>query len=261
MDCVAIIPARYHSVRFPGKPLATLQGKALICHVVERCQQVAGVTRVIVATDDERIAAAVQSMGAEARMTPADLASGTDRVALVAESERAELILNVQGDEPLIGVEGLSRALRSFSESDAGIGTLRTALTNPADLWDGNVVKVVVSDDERALYFSRAPVPFPRASWLAAENERGAEVIRFAAAPELPGPYWVHVGVYMYRRQALARWARIPPSALERAEGLEQLRALQEGETIQTYLVDETMPGVDTPEDLERVRQHLGGKS
>ena len=103
-------------------------------------------------------------------------------------------------------------------------------------------------------------MPFPRASWLAAENKRGAEVIRFATAPELPGPYWIHVGVYMYRRQALARWARIPPSTLECAEGLEQLRALQEGETIQTYPVDETMPGVDTPEDLERVRQHLAGE-
>ena len=255
MDCIAIIPARFDSVRFPGKPLASLAGRPLIHHVVERCREVSLLEQVIVATDDDRIAEAAEAAGAEAVITPADLASGTDRVAWVAERGQARVIVNVQGDEPLIESAGLERAIAAFRESDADFGTLRAALREPEDLWNPNVVKVVVDAAGKALYFSRAPIPFPRACWNAKES--APALLRFHHAPPLPGPYWIHVGVYLYRRHALARWAKLSPSRLERAEGLEQLRVLEAGETIETYEIEESVPGVDTPEDLERVREYL----
>lgn len=259
MDCVAIIPARFASVRFPGKPLASLLDRPLLAWVVERAADVPGVDRVVVATDDERIAEAARAAGAEARMTPADLASGTDRVAAVAAGLQCDVILNVQGDEPLLDAVALGRALAAFRESDAEYGTLRAPLREARDLVDPNVVKVVVDDRERALYFSRAPVPFPRAA-AAPRDDRQEPGIRFRELPPLPGPWWMHVGVYMYRHRALQRWARMPPSSLEITEGLEQLRVLQAGETMCTYAVGHAVPGVDTPEDLRRVEALLAAE-
>lgn len=257
MDCVAIIPARYRSVRFPGKPLASLAGRPLIEHVVRRVASVPEVGRVLVATDDERIAAAAVVAGAEARMTEPDLPSGTDRVALVAAGEDAEIVLNVQGDEPLVDPQALSEAIAGFAATNAEFGTLRAPVREARDLFDPNVVKVVIDDDGRALYFSRAPIPFPRAAWLAADNRPGEPAIGFAGVPELPGPWWIHVGVYLYRSPSLQRWARMPPSTLERIEGLEQLRILQAGETMLTFPMAHSVPGVDTPGDLERVERLL----
>lgn len=254
MRCIVIIPARFASVRFPGKPLALLSGKPMIVHVAERCARADGIDRVLVATDDDRIAGAVREAGYEAVMTPPDLASGTDRVAAAAAGEDADVVVNVQGDEPLLDPVGLGAAVTAFLQDGADLGTLRAPLTEVRDLWDPNVVKVVVDREGRALYFSRAPVPFPRAAWLAADNRAGLPQLRFDPAELGRHRYWAHVGVYLYRRQALMRWARMPPSALEVAEGLEQLRVLEAGESLQTYQVRERPLGVDTPEDLERAR-------
>lgn len=257
MGCIAIIPARFHSVRFPGKALASLAGKPLIQHVAERCRQIEGVDRVIVATDDERIAEAARQAGAESIMTPSDLASGTDRVAHVAAGLETDVVLNVQGDEPLLDPIALGGALRQFIDSGASFGTLRAPLEEVADLWDPNVVKVVIDRSGRALYFSRAPIPFPRDSWRAGDNPRGRAEIRVNPNARLTDAYWLHVGVYIYRRTALARWARIAPSPLERLEGLEQLRILEAGESVHTFPIADSVPGVDTPEDLERVRRYV----
>lgn len=267
MDCIAIIPARYASVRFPGKPLASLDGRPMLAHVVARVKAIEGVERVLVATDDERIASVAADAGADPRITPADLASGTDRVARVAREEGAELILNVQGDEPLLEPKGVARALEAFAVSDADFGTLRAPLAEPEDLFDPGVVKVVTDDSGRALYFSRAPIPFPRdslssgtaqAEAAAADGGEGP-VLRFGPVDAAAGPWWIHVGVYLYRRRGLERWARMPPSTLEQTEGLEQLRILQAGEVMQTFPLDRAVPGVDTPEDLRRVERLLAG--
>ena len=265
MDCVAIIPARYGSTRFPGKPLATLLGRPLIEHVVARCAAVPGIARVVVATDDERIVEAVRGTAAEAVLTSGEFASGTDRVAYVAAQLDAEIVVNVQGDEPLIDADELGMALRAFGESGVDFGTLRAPLRDAADLWDPNTVKVVVDSEGTALYFSRAPLPAPRANMLGWQQEdagpRRPVRLGFDGAPDLPGPYWVHVGVYLYRTPALLRCARMPRSPLEVAEGLEQLRILEAGERMHTYVVSESLPGVDTPEDLDRVRLVLGDNS
>ncbi|HJO04844.1 MAG TPA: 3-deoxy-manno-octulosonate cytidylyltransferase [Acidobacteriota bacterium] len=252
-----MIPARMRSSRFAGKPLALLAGRPMIQHVAERCAAVDGVGRVIVATDDERIVDAAMDVGVEAMMTPASLASGTDRVAHVAEQIECSVVLNIQGDEPLIDPDEVSGALASFSAGGYDYGTLRAPLIDVRDRWDPNVVKVVVDNVGRALYFSRAPLPFPRDAWQAASNCAGEPLLAFDPAALATAPCWIHVGVYLYTHQALAGWARIPRSQLEQVEGLEQLRVLEAGKVIQTFPVAEAVPGVDTPEDLERVQRLL----
>jgi len=219
----------------------------VLAHVVERCLELEAPDAVVVATDDERIAAAAVAAGASAQMTPEELQSGTDRVAYVAEKLAAEIVVNVQGDEPLFDVAGLNAAVDRFVASPHEYGTLRAPLSEPRDLWDPNVVKVTIDGEGRALYFSRAPIPFPRDSWSAADNVAGEPALRFGNPPGLPGPYWAHVGIYMYRRRALLAWARMPQSSLERLEGLEQLRILEAGGALQTYPVEESPPGIDTP--------------
>lgn len=259
MDCIAIIPARYGSARFPGKPLATLAGRPMIQHVIERCRATPGIEGVVVATDDERIASAARAAEAIALETPPELSSGTDRVAMAARRYPARVIVNVQGDEPLIDPEALGGAVAEFSGSGADFGTLRSPLGEMRDLWDPNVVKVVVDRDGRALYFSRAPVPFPRRAATSVRRREDRTVIEFREEAAGPARRWIHVGVYLYSRSGLERWATLSPSELEAAEGLEQLRLLEAGETIVTYPVAEALPGVDTPEDLERVRAYLTG--
>ncbi len=264
MDCVAIIPARFGSTRFPGKPLATLQGRPLIEHVVARCSQVAGIDRVVVATDDQRIVDTLDGSAADVMLTSADFESGTDRVAHVAEQLDADIVLNVQGDEPLIDAVELSAALATFRHSGADYGTLRAPLVDAADLVDPNTVKVAVDTNGVALYFSRAPIPYPRALQRPSDSgpERGAETPWLPLEGPIPeGLHWIHVGVYLCRTPALLRWARMPRSPLEIAENLEQLRVLEAGGRMHTYEVSEALPGVDTPADLERVRQALGDKS
>lgn len=235
-ETVIIIPARYGSTRFPGKPLADLWGKPVIQHVWERAGRTPRCGRVIIATDDERIAAAARGFGAEVAMTRGDHPSGTDRIAEVAAGLAADLIVNVQGDEPLVDPAAIEAAIAPL-EGDPTIpmGTLYAPVESVGDLADPNIVKVVVDRAGFALYFSRLPIPFVR--------DDCAEVRRYR-----------HLGLYVYRREFLLELAALPPTPLEQAEKLEQLRALEHGHRIRVVEIQEASPGIDTPEDLERLR-------
>ena len=208
----------------------------MIEHVYERAASAARVSRVIVATDDRRIADAVRAFGGEAVMTSASHQSGTDRLAEAAASIACDVIVNVQGDEPVLAPETIDAAIEPF-QVDPGLemSTLRRAITDPAEHQNPNVTKVVVDRDGFALYFSRAPIPYTRPGQPAA-------------------PAWAHVGLYVYRRETLLRLAALPQTAMERAEALEQLRALEHGIRIKAIETRHETIGVDTPEDLERVR-------
>ena len=223
---------------------------------MERVLRVPGLDATVVATDDERIADAVRATGADVLVSAGEFASGTDRVAAAAAQYPADVIVNVQGDELLLDAQGVGEAIERFRAADFALGTLRTPLAASGDLWNPNVVKVVIDDEERAMYFSRAPIPFPRTLWHA---NSAASDLSSANLGAVGGPQqaWVHIGVYLYRAAALERWAATPPSPLEDAEGLEQLRVLEAGEHMQTYLVNETIPGVNTPEDLDRAAAAL----
>jgi 3-deoxy-D-manno-octulosonate cytidylyltransferase len=236
MMIVGIVPARYASVRFPGKPLAPLAGKPMLLHVVEACQAAQKLSRVAVATDDERIAAAARGAGCEAVLTSPQAASGTDRLAEAALSLPADIYVNIQGDEPLMSPQNIDRAIEALLASgERRIATL--AIPFPAaEAPDPNVVKAAVAKDGRALYFSRAPIPFPR-----------------AGAPA----YRKHLGLYAYRAETLAELAALPPSPLERTESLEQLRWLEAGYDIWVAEAWSDSIGVDTPEDLRRVEEFL----
>lgn len=236
---VVVIPARYRSTRFPGKPLADLHGRPMVVHVVERARLVPNVARVLVATDDARIADAVRAHGGEAVMTREDHASGTDRLAEVAAGLDCDLVVNVQGDEPLIAPAMIAQAIEACAaDPSLPIATLRRAIDRLADFLSPHVVKVVVDRHDNALYFSRAAVPFARD----------------AAEPSVPPGAWKHVGLYVYRREVLLQLAALPPSRLERVEALEQLRALEHGFRIRAVETHDDSVGVDTPGDLDRVR-------
>lgn len=217
-----------------------------------------GIDATVVATDDERIAAVARETAADVLLSSGDFASGTDRVADAASRYSADVIVNVQGDELLLDAAAVGAAIERFSESGVDLGTLRAPLTERQDLWDPNVVKVLIDDNERALYFSRAPVPFPRSEWQAVVAQGDGSprhwVPRMAADEGLAMRAWAHLGVYLYRPDALTSWAALPPSTLEIVEGLEQLRVLEAGRDMQTYLINEMIPGVNTAEDLERAR-------
>ncbi|MFQ5591745.1 MAG: 3-deoxy-manno-octulosonate cytidylyltransferase [Phycisphaerae bacterium] len=248
MTTVAVIPARYSSSRFPGKPLAKQTGKFLIQHVVERVRGCSMVDRVIVATDDQRIVRAVESFGAEARLTRPDHASGTDRVGEIAGTlglADDDIVLNVQGDEPEINAEDLDCLIgrMAAASAPAEIGTLATPFDDagPRDgngsPLDPNCVKVVVDRSGRALYFSRCPIPYP--------HETQGVVDR-------PSRWLLHLGVYAFRAGTLrliALEAGRPRGKLETAESLEQLRWLEDGRTIAVVIVDHRSVGIDTPED------------
>ena len=237
---VGIIPARFHSTRFEGKVLAPLAGKPLIQHVYERAQGARCLERVLVATDDERIVRAVEAFGGEAVMTSPEHPSGTDRAAEVARGLEAEIVVNIQGDEPLIRPEMIEAAVAPLEADPAVVmGTLMCRLKDPAELADPNVTKVVVDREGFALYFSRSPLPYPGLSGL---DE---------------GPFFRHVGLYVYRKDFLLTFSQLEPTPLERTERLEQLRALENGYRIKVTLCDYLPAGVDTPEDLERVRRLL----
>ena len=236
MAAVCIIPARYGAKRFPGKPLARETGKFLIQHVVDNAARARCFDRVIVATDDERIAAAIASFGGDARMTRADHPSGTDRVAEVAEGLDAEVIVNVQGDEPDIRPELLERLVELLDEHpEADMATLAARCRNMNEVLSPNVVKVVFDARGRALYFSRSTIPFDRDAFLTGRS--------------LPfEQYFKHIGVYAYRREFLLRFPAMPQAPLEKLESLEQLRALEHGHVIAVAEVDYTGHGIDTPE-------------
>jgi 3-deoxy-manno-octulosonate cytidylyltransferase (CMP-KDO synthetase) len=245
---VAVIPARYASTRFPGKPLANETGKYLIQHVYERTLAARTIERAIVATDDRRILDAVRSFGGEAAMTRADHPSGTDRVAEVAADLDAALIVNVQGDEPELEPAFIDRLVeRMVSDADCAMGTLACPFAaipsgNPDD---PNAVKVIVDQAGRAMCFSRSRIPYP-----AATLPEGSDLVR---------PPYLHLGIYAYRREFLMELASLRPTPLELTERLEQLRALEHGYRIAVVLVDQAAVGVDTPEDyaafVERAKE------
>jgi 3-deoxy-manno-octulosonate cytidylyltransferase (CMP-KDO synthetase) len=249
---VAIIPARFGSTRLPGKPLSDIHGKPMIQHVHERVCLARGLDRVLVATDDERIAAAVAGFGGEAVMTSSRHATGTDRLAEAVARTDATIVVNVQGDEPLVDPAGIEAALRPLRE-DAGLpmSTLSVPLTDVEEMLSPAVVKVVTDAAGDALYFSRGAIPHVRQG--PGGDARGA-----AAQAVAQGLARRHVGLYVYRREALLRIAALEPAPLEVAEGLEQLRALHHGIRIRVVPVaDGGGQAVDTPQDLERVRALL----
>lgn len=239
---IAVIPARYASTRFPGKPLADIHGKPMIQWVYERVRLARGIDRVVVATDDDRIAQAVQSFGGQVEMTSADLQSGTDRVAAVADQIPARIYVNVQGDEPMIDPQVIERSLALVSSGRFGMGTAMTRLIDEHELQDPSVVKVIADRNDRAIYFSRFPIPYSRGP-------------RPQAASEFVSMR--HVGIYVYDQATLMRFRSLPPAPLEQAEVLEQLRALADGIPIGITEVNFVSIGVDTPDDLEKVRRLL----
>ena len=232
-DILGVIPARYESSRFPGKPLASIAGKTMLQHVWERARCARTLNRTIIATDDERILREARRFGANARMTRADHASGSDRAAEVAAVDGARVIVNIQGDEPLIDPAAIDAAVEGLLEAgDAPMGTLKKRIENPAELCNPNVVKVVTDHEGNAIYFSRSPIPY----------------VRDGAAA-----HYKHVGLYVYRKDFLLGYSNLKKGPLEEAERLEQLRALENGFKIRVVETGYESLGVDTPEDLQRV--------
>jgi 3-deoxy-manno-octulosonate cytidylyltransferase (CMP-KDO synthetase) len=243
---VAVIPARYASTRFPGKPLAEIAGRPMIEHVYRRAADAPGIDAVVVATDDERVASAVERFGGIARMTGSHHRTGMDRIAEVARDLHCSIVVNVQGDEPLVDPSAISLMIDALrGDADLQMATLRTPIRLEEDYASPHVVKVVVGGNGDALYFSRAPIPF----------HRGGPP---ADLPHQGGIYaYKHLGLYAYRREFLMRLAALPQTALEQAESLEQLRALEHGHRIRAVETEHDSIGVDTPADLERVRQTI----
>ncbi len=254
---VAIIPARFNSTRLPGKPLQLIAGRPMTLHTVERALVANSIGRVIVATDDARIYKAVSEAGYEAQMTSAAHATGTDRIAEVARTlEDAELIVNVQGDEPFIAPETIDRAVAALiANADAQMATTCEPITEAADVLSPDVVKVVTDERGRALYFSRAPIPFPRDL----VRRYGALHIALELEPDALALFRKHTGLYVYRREFLLEYASWQTASLEQMEALEQLRALTRGAGIVVIETDKPSIGVDTEADLARVRAMVEG--
>ena len=238
---VVVIPARYGSTRMPGKPLVSLAGKPMIQRVYERAKLAKRVDRVIVATDDERIVTAVSGFGGEARMTRGDHRTGTERVAEVAAHEKGEVFVNVQGDEPLLDPAAVDTAVAALLEEPvASVSTVATPIKTPGDIMDPNVVKVVLDFDENAIYFSRAPIPWVR-------DTTSKTVVR----------HLKHLGLYVFRRDALLEYPTLPQGELERIEQLEQLRWMENGWKIRVAEVEHDAVSVDVPDDVARVEKLL----
>lgn len=232
---LGVIPARFSSTRFPGKPVAILAGKPLIQHVWERASQSKYLSRLVVATDDDRIASAARSFGAQVAMTRSDHASGTDRAAEVADSTDANIIVNIQGDEPLIDPDAIDAALLTLlDDPNCQMASLKRRITDDREIQNPNVVKVVTASNGDALYFSRSPIPFQRGQ---------------------SAGYFKHIGLYVYRRDLLLSYSSLPVGPLEKAECLEQLRALENGIPIRVAETSYDTIGVDTPEDLAAVER------
>lgn len=237
---MVVIPARFASVRFPGKPLALIHGKPMIQHVWERCRVAAGVDHVIVATEDERIKKVCDAFGADCEITSPQHQSGTDRVAEVAKNHADfDIVLNVQGDEPTIASEAISAVVTELKHSQSVIAT-PVASARAEDVTNSNVVKVVTALNGNALYFSRSPIPCHR-----------------DGKPETAPGYLRHIGLYGFHRDTLFQVTKLTPSPLERSESLEQLRWLQSGFTIRCVPVSSFSVGIDTPEDLQFLEQSL----
>jgi len=242
MSVVGIIPARYASTRFPGKPLAEIAGRPMIHHVYERACRSRLLEEVLVATDDQRIFDVVQQFGGEVIMTSSEHETGTDRLAEVASRLSAvEIIVNIQGDEPLIAPAAIDAVLRALKDDPVAVmSSAMVSITDLVDLWNANVVKVVTDLKGYAMYFSRSPIPAVPGSEISSQ------------------PWKRHIGLYAYRRDFLLQFAATPRTPLEQIESLEQLRALEHGYRIAMVELEEDHAiGVDTPEDLQRVRAVL----
>lgn len=246
---IAVIPARYGSTRFPGKSLAPIRNKPMIQWVYERTKRSRLVSRVIVATDDSRILDAVHSFGGEAVLTAATHQTGTDRIAEVARSLSCDIVVNVQGDEPLIPPDMIDATIRPLLEDPSiPLGTVCRRIDRSEEAFDPNVVKVVFDQAGFALYFSRAPIPWDRDSWAGKDSLSGLR---------LAGPMYKHIGLYVYRKDFLLAYAAMPQTPLEAAEKLEQLRVLERGHRISTIVTEHESFGVDIPGDLSKILQRL----
>jgi 3-deoxy-manno-octulosonate cytidylyltransferase (CMP-KDO synthetase) len=252
LSAVGVIPARYGSSRLPGKPLADLQGKPLLYHVYHRACRANLLREVWIATDDDRVFTVAEGFGARVVMTSRGHRSGTDRIAEAIQGVEADIIVNIQADEPLINFGAIDHVVNLLArDQDAEMATLKIAIDDPADLWNPNVVKVVADQRGYAVYFSRMPIPYlrkkeqPAASLLEIINEE----------PSLLRYFYRHLGLYAYRRELLLKFTTWAPSPLEMLEDLEQLRAIEHGTKIKIDVSSAAIFGVDTPEDLERIRR------
>jgi len=238
MKVITVIPARFASTRFPGKPLVKLAGKTIIQHVYDNMKSASFLDDVIVATDDQRIYDEVVNFGGKVRMTSSEHKSGSDRVAEVARKIEADVIVNVQGDEPFLKPELLEELVKSFADPEVAVASMmhkvKTGFTNP------NNVKVVCDANDFALYFSRAPIPYPRDTNLKDET-----------------PFFKHIGIYAYRKDALLKFVELPVSQLESLEKLEQLRLLENGFRIKMIPTKYSGVGIDTPEDLAEAEKMI----
>lgn len=250
MKVVGIIPARYEAVRLPGKALLSLAGEPMVWHVYQRACRATVLAQVLVATDDERIRQAIEERGGQVVMTDPGHASGTDRLAEVTQGLECDLVVNIQGDEPLIEPAIIDAAVEPFlSEPELRMSTVATPVRDEAEYRNPTVVKVVVDERGFALYFSRSPIPYFRLdTWPASPDNSYRNLQTGLVALK-------HVGLYVYTRDTLLWLSKLPPTALEQAEKLEQLRALGNGCPIRVVQVDYSPIGVDTPEDLEQVRR------
>jgi len=239
---VAIIPARYASTRLPGKPLLDICGKPMVWRVYEQAKKARLVDDVWVATDDVRVYDTVTGLGGKAVMTSPEHPSGTDRIAEAASGILADIYVNVQGDEPMIPPAMIDEAVRPLVDNPAlNMGTAARVITSPDEITDPSVVKVVLDEHGCAMYFSRAPIPFHRDEWAGPGGITAGGCLK-------------HIGIYVYRREFLFRYAKLPPTVPEKLEKLEQLRALGHGERISVVVTKHESIGVDTPSDLEKVR-------
>lgn len=253
---IAVIPARYASTRLEGKMLLPLNGKPLILHTLEQAKKARNVNRVIVATDDKRIFDVVKESENEVVLTLPSHQSGSDRIAEVAETlPENSIIVNVQGDEPLIPVETIEKAVEVLMDDENILmSTTCERIRNIQDVLSPDVVKVITDNDDFALYFSRLPIPFPRDEVKKYGNLENA----LQTYPSLLANYRKHTGLYVYRREFLLEYTKLPQSNLEKIELLEQLRVLENGARIKVVEVSESSIGVDTAEDFERVKMVLG---
>ncbi|MCD4691499.1 MAG: 3-deoxy-manno-octulosonate cytidylyltransferase [Calditrichales bacterium] len=244
MKSICVIPARYASTRFPGKPLALIAGKPMIQRVYERAKAAELIDHVIVATDNEKIRAVVESFGGQAVMTDPSLPSGTDRVAAAINNEDVDVVVNLQGDEPLISSRLLSSLVKVFANSEIRMATPVKRIKTIEDLTDPNLVRVALDVNHYAMYFTRSVIPY-----LRDVNKREEWFKKFK--------YFKHIGIYAYRKSFLQQITRLPESSLEKAERLEQLRVLENGFKIYTVETDYESMSVDTPDDLRKINELL----
>ena len=241
MKSIGVIPARWASVRFPGKVLADINGKPLIEHVWQKVKECSNLDDIIIACDDEKVRAAVEAFGAKAVMTPVDLASGTDRIAFCVKDIDTDIVVNIQGDEPMISKDIIDSLIEVLENDDKALmATVVKKISDQNQIDDPNIVKAVIDKDNNALYFSRSPIPYVRD-----KKDHDTSV------------FYKHLGIYAYKKEFLLKYISMEQSPLEKLEKLEQLRAIENGYKIKVVQTDIDTIGVDTPEDLEKVRKHL----